>query len=174
MKRPVLILLSLLLSLSCDSYKKYSDKYRAFFSCDISQSPFNQLTTPGRFLSVRKSDGKLTIVDIDGKKYDEPLSAVQNGSFILSLSGLIIGTPLFNDEVSSVWAYDLGCPECDNPSTRLKFDQEEAQFIVTCTKCKGKWLPNSSGTPINIEEREYRPLYRYPTTLNNGILTVSN
>ena len=102
MKRPVLILLSLLLSLSCDSYKKYSDKYRALFSCDISQSPFNQLTTPGRFLSVRKSDGKLTIVDIDGKKYDEPLSAVQNGSFILGLSGLIIGTPLFNDEVSSV------------------------------------------------------------------------
>ena len=114
MKRGVILLSLLLLATSCErnSYTKYSTRHKVFFSCETSMSPYNQITTPGRFLSVRKSEGKLVMYDSDGKKYDETLSEVKNTSFIMGLAGLIIGTPTFNNDDMSIWAYDLGCPEC--------------------------------------------------------------
>ena len=108
------------------------------------------------------------MVDSDGKKYEMELTAVQNSSFIMGLAGLIIGTPTFNNDDMSVWAYDLGCPECNSPSTRLKFD---LQGTATCPKCESSWNLNSSGYPVSGKAR---PLYRYPVSLNNGVLTVSN
>ena len=173
MKRDILLILALLLSMACqnNSYNTYSRKYRVFYNCDISQSPFNQLTTPGRFLSVRRNNGRLYLTDSDGHKYDMELSAIQDGAFIMGLGGLILGTPTFNNDDMSIWAYDLGCPECDNNSARLKFD---LQGIAKCPKCNGVWNLNSSGTPVNTDGNKLRPLYRYPASLNNGILTVSN
>ena len=173
MKRGVILLSLLLLASSCqkNNYSKFSNKYKVFFSCETSVSPYNQLTTPGRFLSVRKNEGRLYITDSDGNKYDEELSAYKNGSFIMGLGGLIIGTPTFNNDDMSIWAYDLGCPECDAPGTRLKFD---LQGTASCSKCQGSWNLNADGTPINTDGQQHRPLYRYPTSFNNGILTVSN
>lgn len=173
MKRGVLLILLLLMTIAChrNNYRIYSNKYKVFYSCETAASPYNQLTTPGRFLSVRKGDGKLVIADSDGNKYDEPLSEVQNSSFILGLAGLIIGTPTFNNENMSIWAYDLGCPECDAPDIRLKFD---INGTASCSKCGGLWNLNASGTPVNTDGKQNRPLYRYPTSFNNGILTVSN
>ena len=170
MKRGIVILLSLLLATACEknSYSTFSNKNKVFFSCETSQSPYNQLTTPGRFLSVRKGDGKLIITDSDGNKYDEPLTAGQGGSFIFGLAGLIIGTPTFNNDDMSIWAFDLGCPECDSPGTRLKFD---LNGNASCSKCGGTWSLNTSGFPTDDKSR---PLYRYPTSFNNGILVVSN
>lgn len=173
MKRNILLILSLLLAGACErnNYSTFSNKYKVFFSCETAASPYNQLTTPGRFLSVRKGEGKLLITDSDGNKYEEPLSAAQNGSFLFGLAGLIIGTPTFNNDNMSIWAYDLGCPECDSPGTRLKFDLQGA---ATCSKCEGSWNLNANGTPVNTDGKQNRPLYRYPTSFNNGILTVSN
>ena len=170
MKRSVLLFLSLLLASACErnSYETFTSKYKAFFSCDVSLSPYNQLTTPGRFLSVRKGDGKLIITDSDGNKYDEPLTAIQNGSFIFGLAGFIIGTPTFNNDNMSIWAYDLGCPECNSPATRLNFD---LQGNASCSKCGGTWSLNTSGFPTDDKSR---PLYRYPTSFSNGIFTLSN
>ena len=88
MKRTVLLVFSLLLAMSCergDLYSTFSTRNKVFFSCDTSKSPYNQLSTPGRFLSVRKSDGKLYMVDSDGNKYEETLSEIQNGSFLLGM-----------------------------------------------------------------------------------------
>lgn len=173
MKRGIILLSFLLLASACDknSYSTFSHKYRVFYSCEIFASPFNQLTTPGRFLSVRKTEGKLSMTDSDGNKYDQALSAVQNSTFIMGLAGLIIGTPTFNNDDMSIWAYDLGCPECDIANVRLKFD---LQGTASCSKCGGSWSLNTNGTPINTDGKQYRPLYRYPTSLNNGVLTVSN
>ena len=173
MKRGFILLSLLFLTTTCqkNSYSKFSTKYRVLFSHEISVSPYNQLTTPGRFLSVRKIEGKLTITDSDGNKYDETLSAVQNSSYIMGLGGLILGTPTFNNDDMSIWAYDLGCPECDAPNTRLKFD---LQGTASCSKCGGSWNLNADGTPINTDGEQHRPLYRYPTSFNSGTLTVSN
>lgn len=171
MKRPVLLLLSLLFAVSCDkgdNYRTFSNKYRVFFSCETAISPYNQLTTPGRFLSVRKIEGKLYIVDSDGKDFDQELSVIQNSAFVMGLAGLIIGTPTFNNDDMSIWAYDLGCPECDTHTARLKFNLEGT---ASCSKCEGKWNLNSSGYPVSDKAR---PLYRYPVSFNNGIVTVSN
>lgn len=173
MKRGFILLSLLLLAPSCqrNSYSTYSRKHRVWYSCNIMDAPFNQITTPGRFVSVRKTDNILKTVDSDGNKTETVLSAVQNNSYIMGLAGLIIGTPTFNNDDMSIWAYDLGCPECDNRQTRLTFD---VQGYATCSKCGGVWNLNSSGIPINTDGKENRPLYRYPATLNNGILTVAN
>ena len=173
MKRGLALLSLLLLATACEknSYSTFSTKYRVYFSCETSVSPYNQLTTPGRFLSVRKNEGKLSMTDSDGNKYEEALSEIKNGTFILGLGGLIIGTPTFNNDNMSIWAYDLGCPECDAPTTRLKFNLEG---IASCSKCQGSWNLNADGTPVNTDGEQHRPLYRYPTSFNNGILTVSN
>ena len=168
----------MLAAVSCsktESYSTYSTRNRVFFCYEIFQSPFNQVTTPARFLSVRKSEGKLHMVDSDGRKYDMELSAIQNSSFLMGLAGLIIGTPTFNNDDMSVWAYDLGCPECDEPDKSLTFDIKNTQpGIATCSSCQGQWNLNSSGIPVNTDGKKRRPLYRYPASLNNGILTVSN
>lgn len=169
MKRGFILISLLLLAVSCekDNYSTYSTRNKVFFSCDTFLSPFNQ-TTAGRFLSVRKVGGKLYMVDSDGNEYEQELTAIQNGSFIMGLAGLIIGTPLMDNYGNSIWAYDLGCPECNSPATRLKFD---VNGKAACSKCNNSWDLNNHGFPV---EGKARPLYRYPTTFNNGILTVSN
>ena len=173
MKRGVVLLSLLLLATSCEknSYSTFSTKYRVLFNCETTVSPYNQLSTPGRFLSVRKTEGKLIITDSDGNKYDETLSDYKNRSFMMGLGGLILGTPTFNNDNMSIWAYDLGCPECDAPTTRLKFDLTGK---ATCSKCGGEWNLNADGSPISGDGVQRRPLYRYPTSLSNGVLTVSN
>ena len=173
MKRGFIILSLLLLATSCErnSYATFSSKYKVFFSCETSVAPYNQLNTPGRFLSVRKTEGKLVITDSDGQKFEETLSEVKNSSFLMGLSGLIIGTPTFNNDNMSIWAYDLGCPECDAPTTRLKFD---LKGTASCSKCNGAWNLNADGSCVNTDGKQHRPLYRYPTTFNNGLFTVSN
>ena len=173
MKRGLILFSLLLFAVSCDksSYSVFSTKYKVYFTCETNVSPFNQLSTPGRFLSVRKSDGMLIIKDSDGETRKEPLTETKNRSFVMGLAGLILGTPTFNNDFMYIYAYDLGCPECDAPTIRLKFD---LQGTASCSKCGGSWNLNSDGAPINTDGKQMRPLYRYPTTLRNGILTVSN
>lgn len=172
MKRTFLLLLAILAATSCqkESYATFSTKYKVFFSCNIMDSPFNQTTTPGRFVSVRKTSDGLKTTDSDGHTATIPLTAVQNGAFIMGLAGIIIGTPTFNNDNFSVWAYDLGCPECDQSNKRLTFD---VQGIATCSTCGGKWELNKNGFTIN---GNFRPLYRYPVMFNidSNTLTVSN
>ena len=171
MKRGIL-LLSLLLSVAgCqkNSYPTFSKKYRVWYSCNILDAPFNQITTPGRFIAVSKSGSKIKTVDSDGNKTETELSAVQNNSYIMGLAGLIIGTPTFNNDDVSVWAYDLGCPACDNMQATLSFD---SQGIARCSKCKCSWNLNASGFPLNDDSE--RPLYRYPVMRSDHSITVSN
>lgn len=171
MKRGIIALIALLLATGCqkNSYNTFSKKYRVWYSCDITVSPFNQVTTPGRFVSVRKTGNTLYTVDSDSHKADIELSAIQSGTYIMGLAGLIIGTPTFNNDDMSVWAYDLGCPACDIASSRLTFD---VKGTATCSKCGGSWNLNASGFPIN--DNAQRPLYRYPVIRSDNSVTVSN
>ncbi len=172
MKRTALLILAILAVTGCESnsYKTYSRKYHVSFSCDINVSPYNLLTTPGQFLAVRLSmaDGKLHMVDCNGIKYDQSLSEIQSRQFDLGLAGLILGRPAFDIDSNSIWAFDLGCPDCDEMNVRLSIDN---QGTASCNKCNGKWNLNSGGFPISGSSR---PLYRYPTMMSSGMLTVSN
>ncbi|MBO4561014.1 MAG: hypothetical protein J5705_03470 [Bacteroidaceae bacterium] len=171
MKRGIILLSLLLLSAGCqkNSYPTFSKKYRVWYSCSILDAPFNQITTPGRFLAVSKKAGKLRTVDSDGNKTETELSAIQNNSYIMGLAGLIIGTPTFNNDDMSVWAFDLGCPVCDNEQAILSFD---TQGIARCSKCGGSWNLNASGFPLT--DSSQRPLYRYPVMKSDNSITVSN
>ena len=173
MKRTIVLLFWLILTVCCQtkSYKTFTTKYRVFFGCNVSEAPFNQITTPGRFVSVQIKNGIMNCVDSDGHKNSTLLTVNQDRSFIMGLGGLIVGTPTFNNDDVSIWAYDLGCPECDRSDRRITFD---LMGIATCSSCHGQWNMNSSGISVNTDGVERRPLYRYPTTFSDGYLTVSN
>lgn len=170
MKRGLFLISLLLLAASCqkDSYNRFCTKYKVYFSCETDISPYNQVLTPGRFLSVKKNNGLLILTDCDGETRKEPMSDNNNRMFMLGLGGLIIGTPVFDNDIR---AYDLACPECDESKTTLKVSFKGS---ATCSKCGGQWDLNTDGTCINTDGKERRPLYRYPTSYINGVFKVSN
>ncbi len=154
---------------SKDSYPVFSTKYRVQFSCDMGTPPFNQVAdTPGRFITVRRGPGKLTITDPDGNITDVELTRQQDMTFQMGLAGLILGKPTFNNENNEVWAYDLGCPQCDVESYRLSVS---VFGTATCPHCHSSWNLNSGGFPTTGGART---LYRYPTSTFGQSLTVSN
>lgn len=169
MKRGILLLLTLLATAGCEknSYSTFSNKYRVVFSYSTQDEPFNQITSRGRFVSVRQVGSTIKTVDSDGNRKDLELTEIQSRSFIMGLAGLIIGTPTLNNDDLAVWAYDLGCPECDNGS-RLTFNTTGK---ATCAKCDGIWDLNRSGFADN---GNLRPLYRYHTYFNFSSITVQN
>ena len=169
MKRGILLLLTLLATAGCDknSYSTFSNKYRVVFSYSTQDEPFNQITSRGRFVSVRQVGSTIKTVDSDGNRKDLELTEIQSRSFIMGLAGLIIGTPTLNNDDLAVWAYDLGCPECDNGS-RLTFNTTGK---ATCAKCGEIWDLNRSGFADN---GNLRPLYRYHTYFNFSSITVQN
>ena len=170
MKRGILLISLLLLATSCqkDSYNRFCTKYKVFFKCETSLSPYNQILIPGKFLSVKKNNGLLILTDCDGETRKEPLSDNNNRSFILGLGGLIIGMPAFDNDIR---AYDLACPECDEKNKCLKVS---LMGTATCSECGGEWNLNADGTCINTDGKERRPLYRYPTSYVNGVFKASN
>ncbi|MBQ0095095.1 MAG: hypothetical protein KBT49_04860 [Bacteroidetes bacterium] len=169
MKRGILLLLTILATAGCEknSYSTFSNKYRVIFSYSTQYEPFNQITSAGRFVSVRQVGSIIKTVDSDGNRKDYELTEIQSRSFVMGLAGLIIGTPTLNNDDMSVWAYDLGCPECDN-GNRLTFNTTGK---ASCAKCGGIWDMNRSGFP---ENGKMRPLYRYPTYFSSSSITVQN
>lgn len=156
---------------SCEknSFPVFSNKYRVQFSIDMSQPPFKQAAdTPGRFISVRRFAGKLTVTDPEGNSTDVELTQQQDMTFKMGLAGLILGKPTFENEKQEVWAYDLGCPECDAELYRLSVSIDG---IATCQHCHNSWNLNSGGFPT---KGKVRTLYRYPTSAFGQQLTVSN
>lgn len=169
MKIKTILLLVLLLAVACSrTYEEYSNKYPVSFSCDISTSPFNKVQTSGYFLSVRPTATKngYKVKDLDGKEQTFPYTEVQNRIFSFGLAGLIIGKPYFGEEM--IYAYDLGCPQCDRASVHLNVNRDGT---ASCLKCENIYDLNNGGV---AKVGNSRPLYRYRTTLNGSRLMVHN
>ena len=173
MKKALSLAFALLLSAGCEnSYSTMSVKYRVRFTCRTDIVPFNQLSTPGRFLPVRMlPDGSLSVTDPEGNENIRPLTQKESSSFTLGLGGLIIGKPLFDTDASSVYAFDLACPECDLQQYRLKTD---LSGNARCTKCGNIWSLNNGGYPVETTSGKVRTLYRYPVKASGNSLTISN
>lgn len=167
MRRLLLILSILALSACTQTYSVYSDKYFVSFSCDISKVPFNSLHTLGHFLTVRpkstKDGYRVKLPDSAEREY--PYTEVQSRVFSFGLAGLIIGQPYFEE---GIYAYDLGCPQCDKSSVRLSVG---ADGIATCSRCTSTYNLNNGGMPQTGTDK---PLYRYRTTRNGNIVMVHN
>lgn len=168
--KKALILLLILVGAACSrSYEVFSNKYPVFFSCDISQSPFDKVQTSGYFLAVRLTpmkDGYKVRLPEGKEEPPIPLTERELRTFRFGLAGLIVGKPYFGNE--EFYAYDLGCPQCDRASTSLNVNSEG---IATCAKCGTIYDLNNSGI---AKTGDSRPLYRYQTTLNTNILMVHN
>lgn len=173
MNKALFLALAMLLTAGCEnSYSTMSVKYQVRFTCRTDIAPFNQLSTPGRFLSVRMlPDGNLSVTDPDGNEIIRPLSQKESSSFTLGLGGLIIGNPLFEPDASSLYAFDLACPECDRQQYRLTVDLSGS---AKCTKCGNIWSLNNGGYPVETTSSKVRTLYRYPVKVSGNSLTVSN
>ena len=169
MKTKILALLWILVGAACSrSYEVFSTKYPVSFSCDISKSPFNKVQTSGYFLSVRSTATKdgYWVREPDGREQTYPYTETQHRIFNFGLAGLIIGKPYFGDGL--IYAYDLGCPQCDRAATRLIVNEEG---VAKCAKCSTTYDLNNGGI---AKTGDSRPLYRYRTTLNGQRLMVHN
>ena len=169
MKKTLVILLILIGAACSRSYEVFSNKYNVYFSCDISNHPFNKVQTSGYFLAVRptpKKDGYYKVREPDGREQPIPYTEIHSRVFNFGLAGLIIGKPYFGDD--EYCAYDLGCPSCDLPSVRLNVSMEGN---ATCAKCGNTYDLNNGGIP---KTGDSRPLYRYRATLSGHTLIVHN
>lgn len=170
MKKTFVILFILLTGItSCETESPYSG-YSAFFTCDIYLQPLmNQITSFGRFVTVRPTTNRLgyTITDMDGNTHEYQLSEMEaRQNFQYGLGGFIIGTPAACD--NEIWVYDWACPNCNQQKHRLGIDNTG---IAVCHKCGAKFDLNSGGIPI---EGESRTLWRYKSFLTGSYLTVQN
>ena len=169
MKKRHLILWVIIVIASCtNTYNVFSTKYLVSFSCDVSLPPFNSTATLGHFLSVRPTATKdgYKVRFPDGTERAYPYTEVQNRVFEFGLAGIIIGRPYFGE--GEVYAYDLGCPQCDRSSARLSVGVDG---MASCSKCSNVYDLNNGGV---AQSGESRPLYRSRTTLNGDFLMVHN
>lgn len=169
MKAKTILLLVLFVAVACSrSYEIFSNKYPVSFSCDISQSPFNKVHTWGYFLSVRSTLAKdgYEVKEPNGQGQTFPYTEMQNRVFCFGLAGLIIGKPYFGDDM--IYAYDLGCPQCERASAYLKVKDD---CTAVCPKCNNCYDLNNGGI---VKTGDSRPLYRYRTTLSGNRLMVHN
>ena len=169
MKRGYLYLLVVIVLCSCrESYSVFSNKYPVSFSCDVSVAPFNSTSTYGYFLSIRPKATKdgYKVKRPDGAEHEYPYTEVQSRVFSFGLAGLIVGRPYFGE--GEIYAYDLGCPQCDRSSVRLSVNTDG---IASCSRCGSTYDLNNGGMPQSVSER---PLYRYRTSLNGNRLMVHN
>lgn len=168
MRRRYFIIIALLVLQACtNSYPVYSNKYPVSFSCDTSMPPFNSIHTLGCFISVRQRPAKdgYTVYTNAGMAYEYPLTEIQSRVFSYGLAGLVIGSPWHAG--GEVFAYDLGCPQCDRASSRLTIDTTP---YAKCSKCGAQYELNNNGYATNGGH----PLFRYPVTRNGNLLMVHN
>ena len=89
---------------------------------------------------------------------------------MFGLGGLIIGTPALDSE--NIWCYDLACPICNISSARLSIDNEEGH--CTCPECGSVFDLDNAGTVLTSSSSDYRPLFRYPVSVNFPTIYIHN
>lgn len=157
--RRALAFLMFIVVASCQNdYQEFCTLYPVSFSCDITNAPYNVVTSMGQFLTVKQKSGKrnsVTVFNASTQKSTEvALSEVEARTILLGLGGLILGLPYFGDG-SVCYAYDLACPVCDVASAILKVTDDGH---ATCPKCNNVYDLNNGGI---VTAGSGRPLYRY-------------
>lgn len=145
---------ALLMLSACESESPYSG-YSAYFVCDSAFPPFNVVTSPGEFVTVRgRNAASYEVTDPQGTKRTIQLTEQERlQGFFYGLGGFIIGTPMMCD--GNVWAYDWACPECDMARYRLELN---GVGLATCPNCAAVYDLNIGGVPI---ENGRKVLWRY-------------
>lgn len=157
--------LTLLVAVTSCEIEPITSGYAVYFKCDMTNPPFNQIASSGQFITVRrnKTNGSYEVTDAKGDVTYHYLSksellVTNNRGYDYGLGGLIIGTPSMCD--GKIWAYDLACPNCDNPRYRLELARD-ATGHATCPNCGVVFGLNIGGLPVdgkgNGKKRELWP-----------------
>ena len=157
MKKTIALLtLILLTTTSCDTESPTSG-YQVYFKCDMAFHPFNQITSYGQFITIkRKSSKSYEVTDANGHTTIHNLTDPELSSpYFYGLGGLIIGTPSMAD--GNIWIYDWACPACETARYSLDIAHDGTGF-ATCPKCANVYDLNSGGIPIKGKSRT---LWRY-------------
>lgn len=161
-------LIALLFCLTACDDESSDSGYSVFFSCDITYSPFNQASSLGEFITVkRKNNTSYEVTDVFGQKHVRQLSEIEaRQQFFYGLGGLIIGTPSLQD--GSIWAYDWACPRCEQARYRLTLNDVG---VAECDNCGCRFDLNSGGIPI---EGDSRTMWRYRVLFDGTRIVVQN
>lgn len=168
---PLLLLpLFALLMAACDDSEHSTSAYSVYYHCDLSYSPYNQVTSYGSFVTLRRKDASsYYITDITGKTTTVNLTETEaRQGFFYGLGGLIIGTPSLCD--GNVWAFDWACPTCDRAKYRLTVSRDGTGKAV-CPNCGNEYDLNSGGI---LTKGSGRKLWVYGIMRSGSQLFVQN
>lgn len=152
---------------SCETESPYSG-YSVFFTCDAAYHPFNQVSSFGQFITVRrKSSTSYEVTDAMGNTEQRQLTEQEvRQQFYYGLGGLIIGTPSMED--GNIWAYDLACPNCEMARYRLYIND---LGLAECHNCDCVYDLNCGGIPI---EGKSRIMWRYRVHAEGTFIIIRN
>ena len=166
------ILLTLILTVaitSCDIESPTSG-YQVYFTCDFAYHPFNQITSPGQFITVKlKNNKSYEVTDANGYKSTTNLTEMElRTPFYYGLGGLIIGTPY--SDPNNIWVYDWACPACEIARHRLELSRD-GTGLATCPNCDNVYDLNNGGIPIKGKSRT---LWRYNYLTTGTTIVIRN
>ena len=120
------------------------------FSCNLNQSPYYKMTTPGQFLKVTRNVNGL----------------------LVGYGGLIIGRSVFSDAGNPLYcAYDAACPVEASRSVSLEVE-DDGLGTARCPECGAVFNLSANGTRSDGLGGEI--LRSYKVTLAGDNLRVQN
>ena len=172
MMKKITALLALILTLaisSCDVESPASG-YQVYFTCDMAFHPFNQISSFGQFITVkRKGTKSYEVTDANGHTTTHNLTEIElRQPYHYGLGGLIIGTPSTSD--GNIWVYDWACPACETARYRLEIARN-GTGLATCPNCHNMYDLNSEGIPVKGKSR---PLWRYNYIISGTTILIRN
>ena len=139
----------------------------------------SSLNNPGEFCTITAHNNTY-IFHSPGLREDyvhEITELERKSNFVLGLSGLIVGTPIMAEQLttqSAVVCFDLACPNCyEEAAITRNLTLRESQR-VECARCGRRYDLNTQG--ILIDGPDGRSLFRYRANYypSGYTLTISN
>jgi hypothetical protein len=139
----------------------------------------SSLNNPGEFCTITAHNSTY-VFHSPGLREDyvhELTELERKSNFVLGLSGLIVGTPIMAEQLTTqanVVCFDLACANCyEEASITRNLTLRESQR-AECPRCGRRYDLNTQG--IVIDGPTGRSLFRYRATFypSSNTLTISN
>lgn len=163
--------------LSCSeaeqTYSRHTARF-AFQNAQLVPQLNAALHNPGEFCTITPQNSQY-IFSSPSIREDYPYNRTEQdikAGYILGLSGLIVGTPIFTEQLSSessVVCFDRVCPRCYEDMSITRALTLELNQRATCGKCNRTYNLNNIGISDDGSK-----LYRYMIRVSGNALVVSN
>lgn len=132
------------------------------------------LHNPGEFCTITPQNNQY-VFSSPGIREDYAYNRTEQdvkAGYVLGLSGLIVGTPIIAEQLSSessVVCFDRVCPRCYEDMSITRALTLELNQRATCGKCNRSYNLNNLGISDDGNK-----LYRYMIRVSGNALVVSN